>query len=96
MTTPPPHQVGLSTEAGATWSSPAEGPRGFCAKERGRGPQKRKRASDQWSKGGRPGLGGAARALVPPPHLSGYLEPSSQPWSLSQSSPVTETRVRPA
>ncbi|XP_061064684.1 RBBP8 N-terminal-like protein isoform X2 [Eubalaena glacialis] len=43
-------EVGLSTEAGATRSSPAEGPRGFCAKERGRGPQKRKRASDQWSK----------------------------------------------
>nr|XP_058892510.1 RBBP8 N-terminal-like protein isoform X5 [Kogia breviceps] len=43
-------EVGLSTEAVATRSSPAEGPRGFCATERGRGPQKRKRASDQWSK----------------------------------------------
>uniref|UniRef100_A0A8C9EC37 RBBP8 N-terminal like n=1 Tax=Phocoena sinus TaxID=42100 RepID=A0A8C9EC37_PHOSS len=95
-TTPPPHQVGLSTEAGATQRLPAEGPRGFCATEHGRGPQKRKRASDQWSKGGRPGLGRAATALMPPPHLSGYLEPSSQPWSLSRSSPVTETRVRPA
>ncbi|XP_026942590.1 CDK5 and ABL1 enzyme substrate 2 isoform X3 [Sagmatias obliquidens] len=43
-------EVGLSTEAGATQSLPAEGPRGFCATEHGRGPQKRKRASDQWSK----------------------------------------------
>ncbi|XP_032461935.1 RBBP8 N-terminal-like protein [Phocoena sinus] len=43
-------EVGLSTEAGATQRLPAEGPRGFCATEHGRGPQKRKRASDQWSK----------------------------------------------
>ncbi|XP_049555640.1 RBBP8 N-terminal-like protein isoform X8 [Orcinus orca] len=50
-------EVGLSTEAGATQSLPAEGPRGFCATEHGRGPQKRKRASDQWSKGLRRRLG---------------------------------------
>lgn len=46
-------EVGLDLEAGATRSAPGEGPSCFCAKERGRGlQQKRKRASDPdpWSK----------------------------------------------
>ncbi|XP_005214988.1 RBBP8 N-terminal-like protein isoform X1 [Bos taurus] len=40
----------LSTRAEATESSPGEGPGCVCDKECGRGPQKRKRASDSWSK----------------------------------------------
>nr|XP_014333140.1 PREDICTED: RBBP8 N-terminal-like protein [Bos mutus] len=40
----------LSTRAEATQSSPGEGPGCVCDKECGRGPQKRKRASDSWSK----------------------------------------------
>ncbi|OWK02989.1 hypothetical protein Celaphus_00007760, partial [Cervus elaphus hippelaphus] len=47
--TPTP-QMGLSTRAEATQSSPGEGPGCICNKECGRGPQKRKRASDPWSK----------------------------------------------
>ncbi|XP_055289710.1 RBBP8 N-terminal-like protein isoform X1 [Moschus berezovskii] len=43
-------EMGLSTGAEATQSLPGEGPRCNCDKECGRGPQKRKRASDPWSK----------------------------------------------
>ena len=52
----PTLQMGLSTRAEATQSSPGEGPGCVCDKECGRGPQKRKRASDPWSKG-RPWVG---------------------------------------
>ncbi|KAB0352332.1 hypothetical protein FD754_017189 [Muntiacus muntjak] len=45
-------EMGLSTRAEATQSSPGEGPGCICNKECGRGPQKRKRASDPWSKDG--------------------------------------------
>ncbi|XP_068842888.1 RBBP8 N-terminal-like protein [Capricornis sumatraensis] len=43
-------EMGLSTRAESTQSSPGEGPGCVCNKECGQGPQKRKRASDPWSK----------------------------------------------
>ncbi|XP_057168700.1 RBBP8 N-terminal-like protein [Ursus arctos] len=48
---PSDNEVGLSSEVGAKLSTPGEGPRCFCTKERGQGlPQKRKRASGPWCK----------------------------------------------
>ncbi|CAM9489965.1 unnamed protein product [Rangifer tarandus platyrhynchus] len=43
-------EMGLRTRVEATQSSPEEGPGCICNKECGRGPQKRKWASDPWSK----------------------------------------------
>uniref|UniRef100_A0A8C3VN00 RBBP8 N-terminal like n=1 Tax=Catagonus wagneri TaxID=51154 RepID=A0A8C3VN00_9CETA len=88
VTTPPTPQVGLNLEAGSTRSAaPGEGPRCFCAQERGRGlPQKRKRASDSWSEG-RAGGGGQPQHSAPTP-FPGYLESRGQPSGLSQRGPV--------
>ncbi|XP_034497285.1 RBBP8 N-terminal-like protein isoform X2 [Ailuropoda melanoleuca] len=49
---PSDNEVGLSSEVGAKPSTPGEGPRCFCTKERRQGlPQKRKRASGPWCEG---------------------------------------------
>uniref|UniRef100_A0A452RIQ2 RBBP8 N-terminal like n=1 Tax=Ursus americanus TaxID=9643 RepID=A0A452RIQ2_URSAM len=48
---PPGKGEKLGSEVGAKLSTPGEGPRCFCTKERGQGlPQKRKRASGPWCK----------------------------------------------
>ncbi|ELK25848.1 CDK5 and ABL1 enzyme substrate 2 [Myotis davidii] len=49
----PPPEVGLSPEAGATSSTPGEGPRCFCTKEPGQGLQHKRKwvqSSDLWDK----------------------------------------------
>ncbi|XP_040493810.1 RBBP8 N-terminal-like protein [Ursus maritimus] len=81
---PSDNEVGLSSEVGAKLSTPGEGPRCFCTKERGQGlPQKRKRASGPWCKGQRgllghkqpPGLGALKPCRSPHPSWWGDSRP---------------------
>lgn len=92
LTMHPLPQVGLSSESGATPSTPEEGPMCFCSKERRRGlQQKRKQAldsdpADLWGEG--TAARGGGHSTNTPPHLSSHLEARNQPLNLSQSRPL--------